>query len=151
VQLGQREPLLGKIGDELLGLRGPDNRPVVHSVSRQEEAFHGPLAEYGPDLVIGYSPGYRASAETGLGEWKNATVESNDDHWGADHCVHPSAVPGVVFCSQGLTGFPNPSYREFPAIAIGADLDPGGSAPPPTLSEEDKEVIEERLRGLGYL
>jgi predicted AlkP superfamily phosphohydrolase/phosphomutase len=151
VPADQRRPLLGRLGDGLLEWQGPNGRPVVHSVSRQEEAFHGPLAELGPDLVIGYSPGYRASAETGLGKWKEATVESNNDHWGADHCVHPSAVPGVLFCSQGLAGFPNPSYREFPAITVGTDLDAGDGSPPPKLSEEDREVIEERLRGLGYL
>jgi predicted AlkP superfamily phosphohydrolase/phosphomutase len=151
VQADQREPLLGRIGGELLAWRGPDKRPVVHAVSRQGEAFHGPLAEHGPDLVIGYSTGYRASAETGLGKWKEATVESNDDHWGADHCLHPSAVPGVLFCSQGLADLSKPSYREFPAITVGTDLEPGGSAPPPALSEEDTETIEERLRGLGYL
>jgi len=46
---------------------GPDGNRVIQKVYTQEEAFHGSLAEYGPDLVIGYAPGYRASAETGLG------------------------------------------------------------------------------------
>ena len=151
VQEGQRLPLIERIRDDLLGWHGPNGQPVVHSVSSQEEAFHGPFASLGPDLVVGFSPGYRASAETGLGQWKETTIEPNADHWGADHCVHPQAVPGVLFCNQGLDGFSSPSYRDFPPLTIGTDLEPGGAAPPPTFSEEDEEVIEERLRGLGYL
>jgi hypothetical protein len=101
--------------------------------------------------VLGFSPGYRASAETGLGKWEEAGVEPNHDHWGADHCVDPQAVPGVLFCNQGLTGFPHPSYRDFPALAIGTTLDSDSSVPPPAFSEEDQDVVEERLRSLGYL
>ena len=151
VQADQYESLSGAIREELLKWQGPDGQPVVRSVVRQEEAFHGSLAEHGPDLVVGFSPGYRASAETGLGKWKPIMIEPNHDHWGADHCVHPESVPGVLFCSQRLTDFPRPSYREFPAITLGKDLDQAVSMPPPSFTEEDEEVIEERLRGLGYL
>jgi predicted AlkP superfamily phosphohydrolase/phosphomutase len=151
VQVQERLPLIDRIGDELLNWQGPDGRPVIHSVSSGEEAFHGPFVDHGPDLVLGFSPGYRSSAETGLGQWKEMVIEPNRDHWGADHCVYPEAVPGVLFCNEGLVDFPHPSYREFPALVLGADLQPGASAPPPSFSEEDEEVIEERLRGLGYL
>jgi predicted AlkP superfamily phosphohydrolase/phosphomutase len=151
VQASERESLLRGISDQLRQWDGPDGRPVVHSTTCQEDAFHGPFAEFGPDLVVGYSPGYRASAETGLGEWKENTIEPNRDHWGADHCVYPQAVPGVLFCNQGLADFTYPSYFDIPAITIGTTLEGGISAPPPSLAEEDEKVIEERLRGLGYL
>jgi predicted AlkP superfamily phosphohydrolase/phosphomutase len=151
VQISEREALLRGINDRLRRWAGPDSRPVVHSTVLQEDAFHGSLAEYGPDLVVGFSPGYRASSETGLGEWKEITIEPNRDHWGADHCVHAEAVPGVLFCSRGLADAPNPSFHDIPAITIGSTLDEDSSAPPPSFSEEDEEIIEERLRGLGYL
>jgi hypothetical protein len=103
--------------------------------------------------VIGYAPGYRASAETGLGQWRDGAIERNSDHWGADHCIDPQTVPGVLFASRGLSNFPRPSYRDIPALTIHESLDAGGSVPPPSASsgKEDREIVEERLKSLGYL
>ena len=152
VQASQKDPLINKLQDELLGWWGPDGRPVVQQAWRQDDAFEGPLTAYGPDIVVGFSPGYRASAQTGLGKWEKTTVEPNRDHWGADHCINPQAVPGVLFSNQDLSNFPHPSYRDIPALTIGTTPDQSGSAPPPpAYSDEDEEIIEERLKSLGYL
>ncbi|MEM7331069.1 MAG: alkaline phosphatase family protein [Chloroflexota bacterium] len=152
VQQGERDALLEQMCDKLLQWKGPNGRSVVQKVWRQEEAFDGPLASYGPDLMVGFAPGFRASAQTGLGGWEAEAVEVNNDHWGADHCMDPTAVPGVLFSSYGLKNFPNPSYRDMPAIAINSAPDSSSSTPPPTSSgNESEEVIEERLKSLGYL
>jgi predicted AlkP superfamily phosphohydrolase/phosphomutase len=151
VQPGRRDSLADKLCDDLSSWRGPDGRPVVAQVWRQAEVFEGQLAEYGPDLVVGYSPGYRASAETGLGKWGEGCIEPNRDHWGADHCMSAQAVPGVLFSNHSLGNYPHPSYRDIPALTVGATLSPSDSAPPPSFSDEDQEVVEERLRSLGYL
>jgi predicted AlkP superfamily phosphohydrolase/phosphomutase len=147
----QYEAAVDQIRQALLSWQGPDGGPVVRSALRQAEAFQGPFAGHGPDIVVGFSPGYRASAETGLGKWGGTDIEPNRDHWGADHCVDAASVPGVLFCSHGLQGSSNPSYHDFPSLAIGKDLGGGGGAPPPHFSDEDQEVLEERLRSLGYL
>jgi hypothetical protein len=148
----QREELTEQLRRELLAWRGPDGKSVVQQVWGQREVFTGPLAEYGPDIVVGFSPGYRASSQTGLGEWADTALEPNRDHWGADHCFDPQAVPGVLFCNQGLSDYPNPSYRDFPSLTVGTALDPSDSAPPPSsFSDEDQDILEERLRSLGYL
>jgi hypothetical protein len=152
VPVGEQTAVLNKLCDDLLRWQGPDGRAVVQKVWRQHEAFEGPLAEYGPDIMVGFAPGYRASSQTGLGGWEKACVEANHDHWGADHCINPEAVPGVLFSSEGLSNFPNVSYRDIPAITINAAPDSTGSAPPPTSSgSEDEKGIEERLKSLGYL
>ncbi len=145
------EPLRSRLRKELLAWEGPDGKPVVKSVISREEGLIGRLAEHGPDLIIGYSPGYRASAQTGLGEWTEHSIELNRDHWGADHCIDASSVPGVIFSSQGLKNHPSPSYRDIPVITIDEDLPSGGGAPPPSFSEEDQEILEERMKSLGYL
>ena len=124
---------------------------MVRSVLTQAEAFQGSLAEYGPDLVIGYHANYRASAETGLGKWKTKEIEANLDHWGGDHCFDAREVPGVLFATQGLQNFPNPSYADIPVLAIGKPLRANDSTPPPTYSGEDQGMIEKRLKDLGYL
>ncbi|MEW5870864.1 MAG: alkaline phosphatase family protein [Chloroflexota bacterium] len=149
----QAPGLVDPIRQALLDWRGPDGRPVVQRALRREEAFSGPLSAYGPDILLGYSPGYRASSETGLGRWAETTIEANHDHWGADHCIDSQAVPGVIFGSQGLHGLSAPSFRHIPALATGKELEQGSTAPPPpgALSGEDKKVLEERLKGLGYL
>ncbi len=151
VETTRQEPFLRELRGELLNWQGPDGQPVVQQVWHRDQVFTGPFAAYGPDMVIGYSPGYRASAETGLGRWEKATLQHNRDHWGADHCIDPQAVPGVLFCNQGLNDFPKPSYRDVPVLTIGAEPTPSQWAPPPPFCEEDEEIAEERLRGLGYL
>jgi hypothetical protein len=150
----ERASLLARLRDLLLGWRGLDGRPVVQRVLTQDEAFSGPYTDYGPDLLIGYSPGYRASSETGLGAWKNKTIEQNRDHWGADHCIDSLSVPGVIFCNQGLQGLAQPSYRDIPALTIGKQLEQNANPParpPSSTSGEDREILEERLKSLGYL
>jgi predicted AlkP superfamily phosphohydrolase/phosphomutase len=151
VPAGDYERLIDALCSELQEWLGPDGRRVVLRAQRQDEAFVGPLSEYGPDVVVGFSPGYRASPETGLGRWKRDAIEPNHDHWNADHCIDSRAVPGVLFCNQGLAGFAHPSYRDLPPLAIGTAVDGSSPPVPPVLDEEDLETIEERLRSLGYL
>ncbi len=95
----------GQLGDQirqrLLDWKGPDGRAVVQQVYINNG---GSLAAYGPDMLVGYTPGYRASPDTGLGAWKAGALETNRDHWGADHCFDPQAVPGVFFYSGDLSG-----------------------------------------------
>jgi predicted AlkP superfamily phosphohydrolase/phosphomutase len=130
---------------------GPNGKTVIQSVPAQEDAFQGPFAPYGPDLLIGYRPGYRASSETGLGQWGNQEIEPNRDHWGADHCFDADAVPGVLFSNRGLKDLPHPSYTDIPMLVINKTITPDDRVIPPTVSDEDQEAIEERLKGLGYL
>lgn len=146
----RREERLNEMAAALAAWRGPDGRPVVRRTWRNEEAFEGDLSPYGPDLVVGYAPGYRASQETGLGSWADRPLEANRDRWSADHCVDPEVVPGVIFASRGLENHPRPSYKDIPAMAIEADPDSRGGAPPPALTEEETEIVEERLKSLGY-
>jgi predicted AlkP superfamily phosphohydrolase/phosphomutase len=153
VQEADRDGLLDRLKNDLLQWDGPDHREVVHGIWRGEEIYHGPLTEYGPDLVVGFNTGYRASAQTGLGGWEREALEPNEDHWGADHCMDPALVPGVLFSNRSLKDLTNPSYREFPELAVGVPLDLEETAPPkpPKFSDEDQEILEERLKDLGYL
>jgi len=151
IEPAKKNEITEKIRTKMRQWKGPDGNKVVKNVYTQEEAYEGPYTPYGPDLIVGYAEGYRASAETGLGEWKKETIEPNQDHWGGDHCMDPAVVPGVLFSNKGLKDFPNPSYADFPQLAIGKKLTIKDTAPPPTYSDEDQEVLEERLKDLGYL
>jgi hypothetical protein len=147
----RRRELAERIQGELLAWRGPDGQPVMQRVWLNEQVFTGPLSGYGPDLVVGYSAGYRASAATGLGGWQASALEPNRSHWGADHCFDPAVVPGVLFMNRDLADLPRPSYRHIPMLTVDAEPDSSASGPPPSIEGEDASTIEDRLRSLGYL
>jgi hypothetical protein len=151
VPVEQVELLATEIKDKLSKWQGPDKQFVFSNIALRHEAFSGPLLSLGPDLMLGCSSGYRASSENGLGKWEQTSIEKNDDHWGADHCIDPNVVPGVLFSSQGLKDFPNPSFRDIPPMVVGKYLDHSGVTPPKISGGESSETIEERLKGLGYL
>lgn len=151
VDPSEKSDLIQTLKDELLQWKGPDGGSVVQNVYSQDEVFSGPLTAYGPDLIIGYRPGYRGSAETGLGQWGEDQIEINNDHWNADHCFSAEAVPGVLMSNRRLDNFSEPSFEDFPALAIGKSLGSSDSASPPSYSDEDQEAVEKRLKDLGYL
>jgi hypothetical protein len=81
-------------------------------------------------------------------------LEQNRDHWRADHCIDPQSSPGVFLSNRGLDGdgFSKPSYTDFPRLILGRDLESKDSEPPPGYDDtEDQDVVEERLKSLGYL
>jgi len=151
VPLQEKADLIRQLQHDLLQWESPDGRSVVLNAWNNSEVFSGPLASNGPDLLVGYAPGFRGSAETGLGGWKDVSLEMNNDHWEADHCYDASSVPGVLFSSENLDNFPHPSYHDVPALAVNSSPKTGSAGPAPKLASEDQEKIEERLRSLGYL
>lgn len=93
-----------EIRDRLLAFRDPDSGKLV--VTAIEETHPAPdNRNVAPDLIVGYSPGYRASWETALGQAPaSAVIEDNNDLWIGDHCVDPAFVPGVLFAPRGFIG-----------------------------------------------
>ncbi|MCE9647514.1 MAG: alkaline phosphatase family protein [Chloroflexi bacterium] len=151
VAAGEIEDLLSEISGKLSGWIGPDGRRVVNHVRFKHEIYNGVYTRLGPDLNIGYSSGYRASSETGLGKTPQALIEKNLDHWGADHCVDADVVPGVLFTNRDLGNFGGISFRDIPFLAIGKHLDQSHIKPPSQLGGSSQGDLEERLKGLGYL
>jgi predicted AlkP superfamily phosphohydrolase/phosphomutase len=151
VAADQIEILLKEIQQKLLDLKDAEQIPVIQKVRLKHETFNGPFTRFGPDLVVGYAPGYRASAETGLGKIPAAMLEPNTEHWGADHCIEADAVPGVIFANRDLRDFGTISFRDIPFLAIGKHLDQSKIKPPSQATGEGQKDLEERLKGLGYL
>jgi hypothetical protein len=96
---GQR--LKAAIRAALAGFRDPESgRTVVSSVvETHPEPANRNVA---PDLTVGYSPGYRASWQTALGQTPRSVIEDNNDLWIGDHCIDAAYVPGVLFAPRGL-------------------------------------------------
>ena len=147
----QIEPLLEELKTRLLSWKADDGRSVFSRVLLKHEAFNGPYARLGPDLVMGYAPGFRASSETGLGKSSSTSLEPNHDHWGADHCIDSAKVPGVLFANRDLRNMPGLSFRDIPFLALGKHLDQSYIKPPSQAGPQGQKDLEERLKGLGYL
>jgi hypothetical protein len=151
VSADQVEPMLSELQARLLDWRDVDQTPIVRTVRLKHDAFSGPYTRFGPDLVVGYAPGYRASAETGLGKVPPVALEANTEHWGADHCIDSDAVPGVIFANRDLRDLGAISFRDIPFLAIGKHLDTSKLRPPSRAAGEGQQDLEEHLKGLGYL
>ena len=151
VQPTEIEPLLDKIKTGLLEWKTDDGQQIISRVLLKHEAFTGPYARLGPDLVVGYAPGFRASSETGLGKSAASSLEVNRDHWGADHCIDSTKVPAVLFFNRDLSNMPGVSFRDIPFLALGKHLDQSYIKPPSQTGAQGQKDLEERLKGLGYL
>ena len=57
----------------------------------------GPYKHNGPDLIVGYNRGYRASWEGAVGRITDSVISDNTKSWSGDHCIDPRLVPGVLF------------------------------------------------------
>jgi predicted AlkP superfamily phosphohydrolase/phosphomutase len=143
--------LLEAIKRKLSEWKDGNDRHLVQKVRLKHEIYEGPYTRFGPDLVVGYAPGFRGSAETGLGKIPDVPLEENTDHWGADHCMDADAVPGVIFANRNLRDFGGISFRDIPFLAIGKHLDQTHIKPPSQSAGEGQKDVEERLKGLGYL
>ncbi len=137
VDPSERDILVKQLSKDLTEWLGPDNKPIIWNAWSNEQAFSGALSPQGPDILVGYAPGFRASSETGLGGWRSVSIEENLDHWEADHCFDSIAVPGVLFSLKDIGNFPNPSYRDIPALAIHAAPDPSRSTSSRKLAAEE--------------
>lgn len=145
------EQTLSELRDQLSAWKDANGTPVIQKIRLKHETYNGPYARFGPDLVVGYAPGYRASGDTGLGKIPDVIMEPNTDHWGADHCMDSDVVPGVIFANRELEDFGTISFRDIPFLAIGKHLDQSNLKPPTQAPGQGQKDLEERLKGLGYL
>jgi predicted AlkP superfamily phosphohydrolase/phosphomutase len=117
VQKGRESgALIERVRAALLALRDPANgRAPIETVAATDVT--GPNARVAPDLIVGYSPGYRASWLSGAGGISNATFEDNTDAWIADHCINAADVPGVLF-TTGKVQLANPGIKDLPVSLL---------------------------------
>jgi hypothetical protein len=100
----QRQVLLDEIERGLLRVMdAATNEPAITKVYRRDRTFaDGPVRENGPDLIVGYAKGVRASDDTSLGRIPLDMIVDNREKWSGDHIMDHEAVPGVLFSSRPL-------------------------------------------------
>jgi predicted AlkP superfamily phosphohydrolase/phosphomutase len=115
-----RDALIQQAREQLLALRDPVNgAAVVEAVT--------PTNASSPDLIVGYSRGYRASWQTGIGGFGKEVLEDNDDPWIADHCINAVDVPGVLFTTRKVR-LPDPALKDLPVSLLALFGLPAGTA-----------------------
>jgi Type I phosphodiesterase / nucleotide pyrophosphatase len=100
----EREALAAEIQAALLQVIDPQlGTRAITSIFRPDAGDH-PLRhpDRTPDLIIGYAKGTRSSNLSALGGVPRVVMEDNLDLWSGDHCMDPTAVPGVLLSNRPL-------------------------------------------------
>ena len=114
----EADALRQEIKEKLEGLVDEERGEVaVQKVSISKKIYKGPYLGAGPDLLIGYTRGYRASWSAATGGITEHVFEDNDKAWGGDHCIDPELVPGVLFSNKKIEG-DNPGLEDMAPTAL---------------------------------
>ncbi|KAA0222005.1 MAG: sulfatase arylsulfatase [Planctomycetota bacterium] len=104
-----RDAVLREISDKLRATRDPlDERPVVKTVYRTDEVYHGDYAPGGkfdqhtPDLIVGLHREYVVRLG-GTGDLSLKWIYNNTGEWSADHCIAAELVPGILLSNRKIT------------------------------------------------
>ena len=104
VPIEEYDQVLDALERDMLAARDLRNggQPIT-GVVRPRRDFHGPYADKGPDILVGYNRGYRSSWESPLGEFPKEIYVDNDKAWSADHCMDYRLTPGVLLANREIT------------------------------------------------
>jgi predicted AlkP superfamily phosphohydrolase/phosphomutase len=108
----EAETLKQKIAEGLRGLYDDERQSkVILEVYDISKTYSGPYTQEGPDLCVGFRPGYRASSLGVTGGLSQETIEDNQKDWSGDHNFNPPDVPGMLFCNRAMDA-ENPSIMD---------------------------------------
>lgn len=94
-----KQELIGKLSN----LRDEEQNAIgIQNVYASNALYRGPYLAEAPDLIIGYSEGYRTSWDAAVGKVTAKVFENNNKAWSGDHSVDPVLVPGVLFSNRKI-------------------------------------------------
>ena len=132
----EADRLSREIAGKLTGLADPDRGSVaINRAYPKRSVYRGPYVGAAPDVVVGYSPGYRSSWGVALGRVGGPVFEDNTKAWSGDHCVDPPLIPGVVFCNRDFAA-DDPGIEDMAPTAMRLF----GYAPPRHMDGHDLRV-----------
>ena len=136
VAAGERGALLDEIAERLAAAVDPGTgERAVTAVHRcDRELGDGGALDLGPDAIVGYARGTRCSDASALGELTKEVFADNTGEWSGDHCMDPTAVPGILATNRRLQR-PAPRLRDL-AAAILAEFGVEGFPAPVSMKHE---------------
>ena len=110
--------VIARLTRELEAIVDPETgeRPV-HKVFDRDSIYQGLLTSEMPEMLVGYTPGYRSSSESVMGETGKKILDINPWAWGGDHSMSQNLVPGSLFASHSLTGL-DPNIVDLPVTIL---------------------------------
>jgi predicted AlkP superfamily phosphohydrolase/phosphomutase len=116
----EKENLIRELAAKLESVVDPQTgeRAISRAYATQE-AYHGSAVEDAPDIIVGYNRSYRASWATPLGRMPKSLFEDNREKWGADHCMDPALLPGILLANRKINA-PSPSLCDLTATILDA-------------------------------
>jgi predicted AlkP superfamily phosphohydrolase/phosphomutase len=97
------DSLMAELRTRLLAVQDPKSKQqVITRIDLASEAYQGPYARSGPDMLVGYNRGYRAGWRTILGSIPADDLEDNTNPWSGDHCMDYTLVPGVLLSNRKI-------------------------------------------------
>ena len=93
--------ITSRIARDLEAVTDPETgqRPVA-KVYRRAEMYSGPATPMMPELLVGYTPGYRNASASVLGATGKPTIDLNPWAWSGDHSMARDLVPGTLLASR---------------------------------------------------
>ncbi|MDA7657809.1 alkaline phosphatase family protein [Verrucomicrobia bacterium] len=105
------ETLMDELEKRLLAMKDPrHDRSAVSLILRPGRDFKGPEKDNGPDILVGFSYGYRSSWDSPLGMFPQDVFVDNLSAWSGDHCIDNRLVPGILVTNRRIT-------KESPTLA----------------------------------
>ncbi len=121
--------LMAKLQRELEAISDPatGTRPVAKVYSR-DELYTGEMTPMMPELLVGYTPGYRNSSQSFMGSTGTEIINLNPWAWSGDHSMAFQMVPGTLFTNRTVSKSV-PSILDLPVTI----LEHFGIAKPPQM------------------
>lgn len=95
--------LKAELKTKLENLKDPEeNKNAIRTIYDRDQIPAGPYKNNCPDLIVGYSEGYRVSWDSVSGKVNSHSFQDNIKAWSGDHCIDPEIVPGVLFCNHKI-------------------------------------------------
>lgn len=110
--------IVSRISSELESIVDSDtNERPVHKVYPRDSIYSGDITPEMPEMLVGYTPGYRCANDSVLGETVKATIDLNPWAWAGDHSMATELVPGSLFISRSISN-PNPNILDLPVTIL---------------------------------
>ena len=90
--------------------------PVAKTYFR-DELYVGAETPIMPELLVGYTPGYRNASASVLGATGKSIIDLNPWAWSGDHSMAVDLVPGSLFSSRAVAK-PRPSILDLPVTIL---------------------------------
>ena len=100
VTSSQQDKLINEIIKKLRTLKDGSSN-VFTKIYKGSEIYHGTYASDAPDMIVGFSPGYRMSWKNAMGTLDPTVISKNTSKWKGDHLIDHSHVPGIL-CTNFL-------------------------------------------------